>query len=248
MYTIITSLNKEYWERISKVNIESWIKRLPTNINIVVYSEDKINFSHPRIKIYDLYTESPDLVNFINLHKNNPHYNGTKEEYPRAFRYNGIKFAHKTFAIFKEAQRQKGYLIWLDADILMFDNIDEVFLNKIFPKNKSIVYLGRPFEYDECGVVGYNLETNFTKNFLKKFKSAYTNGLDDYRETHDSWIFYQLRLSYADQSQFLNLNTNTESNKHPVNYSPLKDKMVHNKGDGKERLQKKFIKRHKLGE
>jgi len=245
-YTIITSLNKEYWNRISKVNIKTWIERLPANVNIVIYSEEQIDYSHPRLIFYNLYDESPKLVNFINTHKNNPHYNGTKEEYPRAFRYNGIKFAHKTFAIFKESRRQAGYLIWLDADILMFDNISEKFLNTAFPKNKSIVYLGRPFEYDECGVVGYNLETNFTKSFLEKFEDAYLNGLDDYRETHDSWIFYQLRLSYKDQSQFLNLNTNTESNKHPVNYSLLKDKMVHNKGDEKERLQKKFIKRHRL--
>ena len=245
-YTVVTSLNKKYWDEISKVNIETWIKRLPENVNIIIYSEETINYFHPRITFYNLYEESPKLVNFIDTHKDDPHYNGTKEEYPRAFRYNGIKFAHKTFAIFKEAQRQSGYLIWLDADILMFNTIDEQFLNKAFPKSKSIVYLGRPSEYDECGVMGYNLKNDFTKTFLQRFEDAYLNDLDDYRETHDSWIFYQLRLSYEDQSQFLNLNTNTESNKHPVNYSILKDKMVHNKGDEKERLQKKFIKRHKL--
>jgi hypothetical protein len=94
--------------------------------------------------------------------------------------------------------------------------------------------------------MGYNLKNDFTKTFLQKFEDAYLNGLDNYRETHDSWIFYQLRLSYEDQSQFLNLNTNTESNKHPVSSSVLKDKMVHNKGDQKKRWQQKFIKRHKL--
>jgi len=246
IYTIVTSLNKKYWDEISKVNIETWIQRLPANVNIVIYSEDKIDYSHPRLTFYNLYNECPKLVNFINTHKDNPHYNGTKEEYPRAFRYNGIKFAHKTFAVFKESQRQSEYLIWLDADILMFDNIDEKFLNNAFPKNKSIAYLGRPSEYDECGVMGYNLKNDFTKTFLQKFEDTYLNGLDNYRETHDSWIFYQLRLSYEDQSQFLNLNANTESNKHPVSSSVLKDKMVHNKGDQKKRWQQKFIKRHKL--
>ena len=248
-YTIVTSLNKEYWEETSSTNIKSWINSLPDNVNVVIYSEDNLEYNNSKVTFYNLYDESPELVEFINKHKNNPHYNGKKAEGSRAFRYNGIKFAHKTFAIFKEAQRQKnGYLIWLDADILIFDKIDNDFLNNVFPAEKSIVYLGRPTEYDECGVVGYNLNKDLTTNFLEKFKNTYLEGLDDYKETHDSWIFFQLRLSYNNQTEFLNINNNTKTNKHPINHSPLKYKMAHTKGKNKQRLQSKFIKRHKLQE
>ena len=39
-YTFVTSLNNEYWNSTSKVNVQSWAEHLPDNVDIVVYSED----------------------------------------------------------------------------------------------------------------------------------------------------------------------------------------------------------------
>ena len=120
------------------------------------------------------------------------------------------------------------------------------FLEKLFPKHKSISYLGRPGEYDECGLVGYNLNHNFTRTFLTKFENEYLNGLDHLRETHDSWVFFQLRLSYEDQEPFLDLNPNPINSKSPFNNSGINQVMVHTKGNAKERIQQKFLKRFAL--
>lgn len=255
MYTFVTSLNKEYWNSTSKTNLLSWDRNLNYNSDIVIYSEDQIDTStfSNRVVAKDLYKLCPELVEFKSKHANNPHYNGrigTKHESSsKAFKWKAIKFAHKTYSIFTEAkQHNTGWIIWLDADVLMHKELTEEYLQKLFPKDKSISYLGRPDTYDECGLMGYNLDHEFTKPFLQRFEDEYNNGLDHLRETHDSWVFYQLRLSYADQSPFFNLNPNPVDNKSPFNNSGIKDVMVHTKGTNKERLQHKFLKRFLLEE
>lgn len=253
MHTIVTSLNKKYWDSTSKINIESWDANLDPSVTIVIYSEDEIDTRNlsDRVIVRNLYQEAPELVEFKNKHKDNPHYNGQigrkLEGKPKAFKWKGIKFAHKTFAIFSEAKKQQtGYLMWLDADVLIHQQIDKDFLDYLCPPNKSISYLGRPAEYDECGLMGYNLDTDLAVEFLQRFEAEYINGLDHLRETHDSWVFFQLRLSYDDQTGFHNLNPTPKDNKSPFNNSGINERMVHTKGKSKERLQQKFLKRFEL--
>jgi len=252
-YTFVTSLNNEYWNSTSKVNIQSWAEHLPNNVDIVVYSEDDIDVGavHPRIIYKELYNASPDLVAFKERHKDNPHYNGhigmKQEGGTKAFKWRGIKFAHKTFAIFAEAKvQQDNWLVWLDADVLMHTPMTQEFLDKLFPDHKAITYLGRPGEYDECGLVGYNLSNPIAREFINNFENQYLTGLDHLRETHDSWVFFQLRLSYEDQEPFLDLNPNPINAKSPFNNSGINQVMVHTKGNAKERIQQKFLKRFAL--
>ena len=110
MYTFVTSLNKAYWNSTSKVNINSWVECLPEDVNIVIYSEENIDigiFPEPRVSVKPLYDSKP-LLEFINKHKDDPHYNGQigpkLEGSSKAFKWKGIKFAPKTFAIFQEAR------------------------------------------------------------------------------------------------------------------------------------------------
>ena len=253
MYTFVTSLNKAYWNSTSKININSWVECLPEDVNIVIYSEEEIDigiFPEPRVSLKPLYDCKP-LLEFINKHKDDPHYNGQigrkLEGSSKSFKWKGIKFAHKTFAIFEEAKHlNKGKLFWLDADVLMHNKIDHQYLDYLLPNTKAISYLGRPKEYDECGLMGYNLDNTFAKDFLKRYENEYTGGLEHLRETHDSWIFFQLRLGYEDQTPFLNLNPTPKDNKSPFNNSGINSHMVHTKGKSKERLQQKFLKRFAL--
>lgn len=255
MYTFVTSLNQEYWTSTSKTNLLSWDKNLANIADIVIYSEDAINTSSfsNRVIVKPLYKLCPELLEFKEKHKDDPHYNGQigrkLEGSSKAFKWNAIKFAHKTFAIFAEAKQQvSGTVVWLDADVLMHQPVTTEYLKTLFPEDKAISYLGRPDTYDECGLMGYNLNHSFTREFLEKFENEYLNGLEHLRETHDSWVFYQLRLAYEDQSLFHNLNPTPKDNKSPFNNSGIKDYMVHTKGKNKERLQHKFIKRFLLEE
>jgi len=253
MYTIITSLNKKYWDDTSQVNVKSWDTLLGPEAQIVIYTEDQIDTSmlSDRVIVRDLYTHAPELVKFKDKHKDNPHYNGQigrkLEGSSKAFKWNAIKFAHKTFAIFSEMKLQdSGWLIWLDADVLMHQPVDKEYLEYLCPPDKSISYLGRPEAYDECGLMGYNLDSDVAVEFLEKFEAEYVNGLDHLRETHDSWVFFQLRLAYEDQTPFHNLNPTPKDNKSPFNNSGINERMIHTKGKSKDRLQQKFLKRFKL--
>ena len=103
---------------------------------------------------------------------------------------------------------------------------------------KAISYLGRPNEYDECGLMGYNLNTRFAKEFLPSFENEYLNGLEHLRETHDSWVFFQLRLGFEDQTPFLNLNPTPKDNKSPFNNSGINSHMVLQKVKAKKDYNK----------
>ena len=167
MYTIVTSLNQKYWDETSKINIQSWHQFLPPEVKIVMYSEDKIDLGYmqDRIVLKDLYSTCPKLVEFKNRHKHNPHYNGdapVKET--KKFKWNAIKFAHKTFPIFEESKVCKtNYLIWLDADVLMHTNITMQWLAELFPAKSCISYLGRPSNTKTSYAVSYTHLTLPTK-------------------------------------------------------------------------------------
>jgi len=252
MYTFVTSLNNYYWNLGSSINIKSWDENFPEDVTIHIFSEDDIpnkdKFSD-RIVWHDLYTECTDLVDFKETYKDNPHFNGEAPvKDSTKFKYNGIKFAHKTFALFKMAQNtDNGALVWLDSDVLCIDKFDHVFLDTVCPKSKIVSYLGRPTVYSECGWVYYNLDHPQGREFVNKFEHAYTSGdLENYAETHDSFVFDEIRLNFGHKDLFYDLNANAKNNKHPFHQSLLRQKLIHNKGNDKTRKQDKFLKRYHL--
>ena len=251
MYNIVTSLNNKYWELGSNINIRSWDENFPKDVMIHIFSEDDIpnrNKFSKRIIWYDLYKECPELLEFINKYKDNSKFNGNADvEDNKKFKWNAIKFAHKTFPLFKTANRlNKDSLIWLDSDVLAIDKITDSFLSKVCPKDKIVSYLGRPTVYSECGWVYYNLDNIEGRNFLQQFEKIYrTDEIELLDETHDSYIFDVVRHRF-NQSLFLNLNEGATSNKHPFHLSALREKLIHNKGHNKTQKQAKFLKRYKL--
>lgn len=249
-YNVITSANTNYWIQGAKINVLTWDRNLAPYFTIHVYSEDNLDksgFSN-RVIFHNLYEECPDLLKFIDTYKDDPHYNGTHLSNSVAYKWNGIKFAHKTFPIFKLAKSLKdGWLIWIDCDALMYKPVDKHFIDLVLPQSKAITYLGRKGRFSECGFVGYNLDVNPTRDFLHTFEDFYKSGkLSSLRETHDSFVFDQVMLTFENQSKFYNINDGAASDKHPFMQSLLKNYMAHAKGPSKIRIQKKYLKRWKM--
>ena len=250
---VVTSVNNKYWAEGSKINVSSWDTNLPKWVKIHVYHEDpfidKKGFSE-RVIFHNLYESSPELLEFIETHKDNPLYNGTKDvSETRSFKWNAIKFAHKTFAIFNRFENTNTeYLIWIDADMLIHNYISRSFLKKICNKNISVTYLGRPTMYSECGFVVYNISHPVGYEFVKEFKRYYVEDeLKNISETHDSFVFDEVRKNF-EQDSFYNMNSAADDNKHPVTKTMLYDYMVHTKGKDKIRQQLKFAKRFYMHE
>jgi len=253
MLTFVTSLNKKYWDLCAEKNIRSWLKFFPGNCNIHIYVEDDIENkpTDNRITYYNLYDECPELVKFKEKHKDDPHYNGEKVQKELfKFKWNAIKFAHKTFAVFESAKKlRNGAMVWLDADVLAIQKMSSEFVKRMCPEEFAISYLGRPNVYSECGFVYYNLNKKETHDFLKRFEECYTlDGLSQLRETHDSFVFDHIRTTSPFHHLFLDINSHSITNKHPFHESLLRACLTHNKGHNKERKQAKFIKRYGLND
>lgn len=253
-YTIVTSLNQAYWDKGSDFNIMSWDKNFPKEVEIHIFSETPIkgvpaNLSKRVIWHNNLYTEVPELKEFIEKHKDDPHYNGYEgKPYPdkQRYKFNAVKFAHKTFPLFYSKKYTSDWLIWLDADVMCYKETPIEFFNSVCNNDLSVIYLGRPDRHSECGFVAYNFNKN-GKEFLEHFESYYYESrLSSLEQTHDSFVFDIAMKTFHDKRAFLNINKNAINNKHPFHSSRLREHLVHNKGHNKERKQLKFKKRYNL--
>lgn len=246
-YSVVTSFNLKYYQEIAKNNILLLDKFWPTTDSINLYHQlnNTDNIFSSRVKWFDLYKMCPELPEFAEKWKEHPKANGTHSTKPgMAFRWNAIKFCHKTFAIWHQAkQQQSGWLIWLDCDTIVKKPLTESFLQSVCPANYSISFMGRPGKYSECGFIGFNLDRPETRIFLSEWENLYLSGeFINLKETHDSWTFDYLRLQKP-ENLFFNVNSKAISRKNPFAQSLLGDYIAHAKGDSKEKTTKKIMNR-----
>lgn len=247
-YSVITSFNKDYYNSIAKNNILLLDKFWPPGNSIYLYHQlDTIdNVFSDRITWIDLYKECSDLPIFATKWKDHPKANGTYSSKPNmAFRWNAIKFCHKTFAIWHRAKHQKdGWIIWLDCDTVVKQPIDNNLLRTICPNEFSISFMGRPGKYSECGFIGFNLDKKESRKFLLEWEDLYlSEKFLELDETHDSYTFDWLRKQ-KDPNIFFNVNQNAKTNKNPFSQSLLGSYIAHAKGSDKlnkvEKIKNRF--------
>lgn len=248
-YTVLTSINRKYWEDEGvKINLQSWDKFFPKNIEIHVYSEDlqpvEIKLSN-RVHVHNLYKECPELNAFMSQYKDDPHVNGDRD--PNSYKWKGIKFAHKTFPIFRHARITDGVLVWLDADVLAIQPMQPAHWNSLVPEGPCVNYLGRKGRHSECGFVSYNMRHPQGLDFIKHFESYYYNNkLATIDQTHDSYVFDCARKTFLNDHIFNNMNKAASNDKHPFDKTILRNFFVHTKGDNKDKRVMKNLKRHKM--
>lgn len=247
MYNIITSFNEKYWLEIAKENITLLDRHWPTSYQIGLYHQ--LSFSEnvfsDRVKWFDLYEKCPELPQFVENWKDHPKANGTHSLKPNmGFRWNAIKFCHKTFAIWHHAKIQKnGWLIWLDCDAVVFKQVEDNFLKTICPDDYAVSYMGRPGKYSECGFIGFNLSKKESREFLLEWEDLYLSGkFIELQETHDSWTFDWIRKQ-KDPSLFFNVNSKAVTDKNPFSQSLIGSHIAHAKGNGKQKQTARILNR-----
>jgi hypothetical protein len=248
MYNIITSFNETYWKEIAKDNVRRLDEFWSVDGQILLYHQlpnIDSSFSN-RVQWIDLYQACPKLLVFADRWKDDLRANGLSGK-KNSFRWNAIKFCHKTFAIWHAAKNQKtGWLIWLDCDAILLKSIDKDFLRKVCPSDKCVSYLGRKGKYSECGFVAYNLDRPETRKFLEDWENLYISGeFVNLQETHDSWTFDHIRKSFNDPNLFCDLNILSTTDKNPFNNSLIGTHLVHAKGTDKIKTTAKLNKKYK---
>jgi hypothetical protein len=257
-FSAVTTCNRSGYEQYGRDMIASFDRHWPANVVLHVYVEDfEPDRSSPRVVYHDLLAECPGLVAFKRRHASSPLAHGrTKRkrlkialdwskpkvkvrriDWGLGYRWNAVRFSHKTFAIF-HAARTVGTdgLFWLDADIRVFADVPEGFLEAMMPEACLLSYLARP-KFSECGFVGYNLRHPAIANFIAAYEAMYAKDrVFALAEFHDSFVFDVVRRRYERRgckTYDIGEGIGTRSGHVFVN-SPLGMYMDHMKGERKE--------------
>ena len=207
-FAVVTTCHAAGFEEYGRVMVETFVKHWPVEVPLLLYHE---GFEPPlnpgRIEPHDLIETCPELASFKTRHALNPRARGELLPWSRLrlgpfslplpvrtrkgkYRWDAIRFAHKTFAIFDAARRTGAdALIWIDADTRFFADVSLDELEALTPAYSAASCLKRPV-FSECGFVVYNLRHPQTRQLLEEFEAMYTGDLlFAEREYHDSYLF-----------------------------------------------------------
>jgi len=204
--TVVTTFHPEGYSLYAKRFLESFAAHVDKRIKLIVYAEGvkPDNPDPSRIEILDQETALPKLVAFKERWKNVPHANGDISNHParrgrkdwnKEFKWDAVRFANKTYAVYDACTRSKDWCVWMDADTFVHSDWTYEDFAELLPDTSWITYVGRgkgSQTWPECGFYGMNLKDPVCQDFLKEFERMYEdadNGMFKLVEWHDSFIF-----------------------------------------------------------
>ena len=205
-FSVVTTFNADGYNRYGQRMIETFLQNWPQEVELIVYTEDcSVRESAPNLVLRDLAILS-DLAAFKQKWQNVPKATGDISSDPvrslrkdagKGFKWNAIKFAHKTYSIFHCAQTvNTDILIWMDADTVCHSKITLKDLDRLCQSQYELCFLGRRKKFSECGLYSMQLGTKGIKRFLREFQRMYDdaeNGIFLLDEWHDSFVFDAVR-------------------------------------------------------
>ena len=150
--TVVTTFHPEGYSTYGERFLDSFAKRVDKRIKLMVYAEGvkPHNPDPSRIEILDQETALPKLVAFKERWKDVPKANGIppddiKARRPRdwnkAFKWDAIRFANKTYAVFDACERSNDWCVWMDADSFIHSYWSYEDFIALLPENKWITYV-----------------------------------------------------------------------------------------------------------
>ena len=214
-FSVVTTFNADGYNRYGQRMIETFLQNWPQEVELIVYTEDcTVRESAPNLVLRDLAILS-DLASFKQKWQNVPKANGDISSDPvrslrkdagKGFKWNAIKFAHKTYSIFHCAQTvNTDILIWMDADTVCHSKITLKDLDRLCQSQYELCFLGRRKKFSECGLYSMHLGTKGIKRFLREFQRMYDdaeNGIFLLDEWHDSFVFDAVRKNIPGLIEF----------------------------------------------
>lgn len=256
--TVVTTFHPEGYSRYARRFLESFAKQVDKRIKLIVYAENckPDNPDPSRIEILDAKQALPKLNAFKERWKDDPKANGIppddiKARRPRdwnkAFKWDAIRFANKTYAVFDAWENNGGWIVWMDADSYIHSPWSYNDFIELLPNNAYITYVGRgkgSQTWPECGFYGMNKNHPVCHEFMKDFEAMYEdaeNGMFKLEEWHDSYIFGEVLKKYKDfpshdySAEMYLREAKTGGGGHPLINGPLGKFMDHMKGGRKDK-------------
>ena len=262
--TVVTTFHQPGLEKYGQRFLNSFAERVDKRIKLLVYAENcaPVNLDTSQITVYDAKKELPKLNQFKERWRNDPKANGIppaeiKAKRPRdwhkKFKWDAIRFANKTYAVFDACERSTDWCVWMDADSYIHSKWSYEDFVSLLPENKWITYVGRgkgSQTWPECGFYGLNLNNHQCLAFLKEFERMYEdadNGIFTLEEWHDSFVFGHIlnnmklhNPAVLDYSADMYLReAKTGGGGHPLINGPLGKFMDHMKGGRKDQGKSK---------
>ena len=214
----VTSFSRKLYESYAHRLIASAAK-WPTRISI--YSEDKLPFAH-----VDLNRVCPKLAAFQAKCPPAPSYH-----------FDAARFATKVFAFCHAAWNADDLVFWLDADIVMHEQITIEFLRGLLPEGFYAGYFGREGLYTETGFHMVDARHPANRAFLEEFRKVYLDGtIFRLPQWHDCMAYDFVREQFEQAGvKFHNLSGEFSNHPHPIVMSPLGEFLDHTKGPNRKR-------------
>ena len=264
--TVVTTFHPAGLSKYGQRMIDSFALNIDKRIKLLVYAEDckPVNPDPSRIEILDAKAALPKLNAFKSTWGHVPKANGditnepqrhTRKDWMKQFKWDAVRFANKTYAVYDAVQRSKDWCVWMDADTYVHSPWTYEDFAAQLPDNAWITYVGRgkgSQTWPECGFYGLNLNHPVCHEFLKEFERMYEdaeNGMFLLTEWHDSYIFGEVLKMYNqfpshDYSADMYLKeAKSGGGGHPLINGPLGKWIDHMKGGRKDagKSQKKDI-------
>lgn len=256
--TVITTFHPDGYTAYGQRFLESFAKNVDPRIKLLVYAEGILpqNPDTRRIEILSAEKALPKLQAFKEKYKDDPKANGIPpddikarrpRDWDKKFKWDAVRFANKTYAVFDACTKCRDWVVWMDADSYIHSHWSYEDFIALLPKDKWITYVGRgkgSQTWPECGFYGLNLNQNICKAFIKEFELFYEKaeeGIFTLEEWHDSYVFGHILNkmkglgSVLDYSADMYLNeAKTGGGGHPLINGPLGKFMDHMKGGRKD--------------
>ena len=204
--TVVTTFHQPGLETYGQRFLDSFAQRVDKKIKLLVYAENcnPINPDPEQITILDAIQELPKLNAFKERWKDVPHANGDitnhparngRKDWQKKFKWDAIRFANKTYAVYDACTRSTDWCVWMDADTYVHSDWSYDQFKEQLPDNVWLTYVGRgkcSQTWPECGFYGMNLKHPMCIQFLAEFERFYedaNNGIFELAEWHDSFVF-----------------------------------------------------------
>ncbi len=256
--TVVTTFHPSGLVRYGQRFLDSFASRVDKRIKLLVYAEDckPDNPDPTRIEILDAKQVLPKLNAFKERWGNVPKANGdvsnepqrhTRKDWNKEFKWDAVRFANKTYAVYDACTRSKDWCVWMDADTFVHSDWAHGDFVELLPSNAYITYVGRgkgSQTWPECGFYGMNLNHPVCHEFLKDFESMYEdadNGIFTLDEWHDSYVFGHLLEKYKDfpshdySADMYLKEAKSGGGGHPLINGPLGKWIDHMKGGRKDK-------------
>jgi hypothetical protein len=169
--TVVTTFHPSGLQKYGQRFLDSFALRVDKRIKLLVYAEDctPINPDPSRIEILDAKVVLPKLNAFKSTWGHVPKANGdvsnepqrhTRKDWDKKFKWDAVRFANKTYAVYDAVTRSKDWCIWMDADTFVHSDWSYEDFVDLLPKDAYITYVGRgkgSQTWPECGFYGLNL-------------------------------------------------------------------------------------------